>query len=163
MSGSRRPKRKRKRGPRFSDVAPQRHELTAKQEQFCALIVSGESQRVAYVKAFDPKTATKKTIDEMASRMRKHPAVLARIAEMRKPVVEEAQLSHARHLADLRKLRNMAAKAGQFGPAVTAEKARGESSGLYEKKVNLKGKMTLEQLVAGVGAEDLDGDEEDDA
>ena len=52
------------------------------------------------------------------------------------------------HLEDLQRLRNMAVKEKQYGPAVTAEIARGKASGVHVERIeaNLSGNITI-QLV----------------
>ncbi len=61
--------------------------LTSKREKFSQLIVAGENQGDAYRAAgFSPRMSDK-TVVEAASRLMKDGKVLARIAELRQPVV----------------------------------------------------------------------------
>ena len=46
-----------------------------------------------------------------------------------------AQITLQSHLDDLKGLRNMATKASQYSPAISAEVARGKASGLYIEKI----------------------------
>ena len=62
--------------------------------------------------------------------------VTARVAELREPVVKEAQMTLKSHLEDLQKLRNMAVKAEQYSAAITAEIARGKAAGIYVDKID---------------------------
>ena len=67
--------------------------LTIKQEAFCYEMVRGTNPSAsdAYRVAYNPKTATKKTINEMAAVLMKNPKIAARIEELRAPVVEKLQ------------------------------------------------------------------------
>jgi hypothetical protein len=66
-----------------------------------------------------------------ASRLFKRPAMQAYLAELRRPLVEQAQEDFEAHLRDLKALRDAAREAGQFGPSVTAEVNRGKAKGFY--------------------------------
>jgi len=125
------------------------HELTASQERFCQLIVAGEGQQAAYERAY---ASTGRTAAEGAARLRKDRRIEARIAELRKPVVEEAQLTLKEHLRELKRLRELALERDQVGVAVTAENYRGKASGLYTERVRAEIGLTLEQLVSGDAA-----------
>jgi hypothetical protein len=65
--------------------------------------------------------------------------VAARVDELRKPVVEAAQITLASHLARLRALSEAAEGSAQYSAAITAEIARGKASGLYIEKTELTG------------------------
>ena len=69
-----------------------------------------------------------------ASRLAADGNVMARLAELRAPVIEAAGMSLEGHVRDLLGLRNMAAKAGQYGAAVTAEVHRGKATGYYVER-----------------------------
>jgi phage terminase small subunit len=56
--------------------------LTAKQMKFVEEVSEGGSQSNAYRKAYDTSQMAPKTIWEEASRLRRHPKVAARIAEL---------------------------------------------------------------------------------
>lgn len=71
---------------------------------------------------------------QVASRLLTNVDIQARIADLRAPVVEAAQLTLANHLKALEELRDAAQAAKQFGPAVQAEASRGKASGLYTEK-----------------------------
>jgi phage terminase small subunit len=75
--------------------------LTAKQEAFCLRIVAGDSASDAYRSAYTPKKATAKTINEAASRLARSSKVVARIAELREPIIEKVQADVAYVLDNL--------------------------------------------------------------
>ena len=105
--------------------------LTPKREAFAQAVASGKSQSDAYRIAYRAREGTKpETINQAASRLMANSNIAARVAELRAPVVEKARMTLEGHLEDLMRLRNMAAKGGQFGAAITAEIARGRASGV---------------------------------
>lgn len=105
--------------------------LTPKREAFAQAVASGKSQSDAYRIAYRTRDGSKpETINQAASRLMAISNVSARVAELRAPVVEKARMTLEGHLEDLMRLRNMAAKGGQFGAAITAEIARGRASGV---------------------------------
>lgn len=66
--------------------------------------------------------------------------VSARVAELRKPVADAAQVTLAGHLTRLSELRDAAEKEGKYSAAVTAEIARGKAAGLYVERTEVTGK-----------------------
>lgn len=112
--------------------------LTPKQEAFCTYYLQSGNATDAYRKAGYGPNMAEKTISEAASRLLKNSKVVARIEALRVPVAEKAQLTLETHLADLQRLRNMAAKKDQFSAAISAEIARGKAAGLYSDKSQQK-------------------------
>ena len=105
--------------------------LTPKQEAFAQAVASGMNQADAYRAAYNVREGTKdSTVIEKGSRLMADGNIRARVEELRAPVVEKVRMTLEGHLNDLLRLRNMAAKAGQFGSAVTAEIARGKAAGV---------------------------------
>lgn len=84
--------------------------LTPKREKFAQGVASGLSQADAYRAAFNVGNSTAKTIQESASRLVADSKVAARVAELRAPIAERAQITLESHLEDLKRLRNMAAR-----------------------------------------------------
>jgi hypothetical protein len=76
-------------------------QLTPKQEEFCKAIVKGQKFSDAYRVAFEPKTMTKKTINEKASRLARMGKIGARIGELRAPAVKVLQIDLARRMQEL--------------------------------------------------------------
>jgi phage terminase small subunit len=120
--------------------------LTQKQEAFCIEVASGVHQNQAYKTVYSTQSNTDKTIGEKASRFMADPKIKARIAELRKPVIEKMQITLESHLAELARLRSVAEEKGQINAAITAETNRGKASGLYVDKVeaNVNGNLTVE-------------------
>lgn len=111
--------------------------LTAKQESFCLAYVETGKASDAYRRVYSVKNMKAETIHENACRVLKNGKVSARIAEIRKPAAERAGVMLEQHLNDLKRLRDLAEAAEKYGPAVTAEMARGKASGLYVDKIDL--------------------------
>ena len=84
--------------------------MTPKQERFCQEIVKGKSQADAYRVAYKPRTKSKKTIHEAASRIMADGKVAARVQELRAPVIEAVQWSLADRMKEL-------SYAGRLDPA----------------------------------------------
>lgn len=93
--------------------APAKVSVTPKQELFCLAMLAGQSQSDAYRLAYKPSQRLKpKDIHERSSRLAKNSKVIARLAEMRAPVIQKAQLSrekwleHIAHIieSDVRKM-----------------------------------------------------------
>ena len=128
--------------------------LNARQELFSQSLLVGKSADQAYADAgYKPSRPH-------ASRLATNGNVLARLAELRKPVTKAAQVTLEGHLRDLKIVRNMATTAGQFGAAITAEVNRGKAAGLYVERRVIGMKrlvdMTdeeLEYVLGDLGAE----------
>ena len=115
-------------------------DLTPKQEAFAQAVASGMSQSDAYRTAYKVRERTKpETVNQQASRIMADRKVAARVDDLRKPVVEAAQITLASHLARLRALSEAAEGSAQYSAAITAEIARGKASGLYVEKTELTG------------------------
>lgn len=110
--------------------------LTIKQENFCLAYIETGNASEAYRKAGYSKGMSDKTVNEAASRLLKDSKVIARLEELRNPVVEAAQITLESHLSDLKELRDKAAGEGKYGPAIQAEIARGKASGLHVERIS---------------------------
>ena len=62
--------------------------------------------------------------------------VSSRVEEIRKPIVEKAQLTLEQRLKDLLRLREKAVKDSKWSAAVVAEMGCGKAAGLYVNKVD---------------------------
>jgi phage terminase small subunit len=92
------------------------------------------SQADAYRDAYNVKTKNKKSVWELSSQLADNIKVSSRIAELRKPVAEKAQITLESHLDDLLRLRNLAVKEHQISAAINAEIARGKAAGIHIEK-----------------------------
>lgn len=117
--------------------APAQSILTAKQEAFALCYVETGNATEAYRRCYDVKTTNEATINRKAKEVLDNGKVAARIAELRKPAAEAAQITLIQHLEDLKRLRDRAEKEGKFGPAIHAEVSRGKASGLYTEHIEL--------------------------
>ncbi len=77
--------------------------MTPKQEKFCQAIIQGHNQSEAHCLAYGVKKATPKTINERASRLMANSKVVARVAELRAPVVKAVQHDQARWLEEVQR------------------------------------------------------------
>lgn len=130
--------------------------LTAKQEAFAQAVITGMSQSDAYRAAYKVRPGTKlESINVAASKLMSDAKVTQRVAELRKPVVEAAQITLASHLARLQCLSEAAEAGNQYSAAIAAEVSRGKASGLYVEKLEHTGKdggaiatkMTVEYIL----------------
>jgi hypothetical protein len=109
--------------------------LTPQREKFAYAIVAGMTQADAYRHAY-PKSrkVSPRNLYAEASRLAANPKVFARIAQLREPAVESAQLTLSGHLAELDRLKRKAEKCDQHSAAIRAEELRGKATGLYVEK-----------------------------
>jgi phage terminase small subunit len=130
------------------------NKLTAKQEKFCQCIVSGMTQADAYREAYGQKRLSQKVLWIRASEVAANSKVLVRIAELRKPVAEKAQITLASHLEDLARLRNLAVQKDQIAAAITAEIARGKAAGVHVEKSQISVDNIKPFVIVRYGADD---------
>lgn len=109
--------------------------LSPQQEKFARAAASGMSRSDAYRAAYKVRKQTRpKSVNQSASRAKANVNVTSRIAELRRPIVEAAQMTLASHLNDLLNLREKAVAENQLSAAITAEVSRGKAAGLYIKR-----------------------------
>lgn len=118
-------------------------DLTPKQEAFCLEYMRTSNASEAYRKAYSTSNMKDATINREAHELLLNRKVTARLAEMRAPALEAAQITLAQHLKDLKELRDKAASAEKYGPAIAAEVNRGKASGLYVEKIEHTGNVTV--------------------
>jgi uncharacterized membrane protein YkoI len=111
--------------------------LTIKQENFCLAYLDEDDASDAYRKSYDTSKMNEASINREAKRLMDNPKIATRLAELRKPAIEAAQITLTDHLNDLKRLRDLAERDGKYSAAVAAEAARGKASGLYTDKVDL--------------------------
>lgn len=122
--------------------------LTAKQEAFCIAYIETGNASEAYRRSYNAGKMKPETINRNAKALLDNNKIATRLQELRAPAVEKAQITLEQHLADLQRLRDLAEASEKYGPAVTAEMARGKAAGLYVDKVEHSGKVSLESLIA---------------
>jgi hypothetical protein len=109
--------------------------LTDKQFAFVLAIMEGKSQADAYRAAYGCKGWLENSIWCEASKLSNNPKVVQWKAALNQAQFDRATCTRENHLRKLADLRDGAVKKEQFGPAVSAEKARGEVAGHYIKRV----------------------------
>lgn len=109
--------------------------LTAKQEAFCQNVVAGKKMVDAYIEAYDCRNVARQSVNVRASGLLRNKKVVDRIAELRAPAVAVAALTAESHMAELKRLRDLALDAGKHSEAIRAEELRGKVAGLYITKV----------------------------
>ncbi len=109
--------------------------LTIKQENFCLAFIETGNASESYRRAYDAEKMSAKVINNRASELLANGGVAVRIAELRKPAVDAAQVSLETHLNDLKRLRDDAWASEKYGPAIQAEISRGKASGHYIERV----------------------------
>ncbi len=105
--------------------------LTAKQEAFCQKYVETGNASEAYRQTYDAGGMKPTSVNRKAKELLDNGKIAARLAELREPAAKKARVTLEGHLEDLRKLRDLAKKKGQFSAAITAEVARGKASGVH--------------------------------
>ncbi len=108
--------------------------LTPKQENFCLAYLETGNASEAYRRAYEAGRMQADTIAKRAHELLGDGKITGRLDELRQPAVEAAQVTLEDHLRQLELLRDKALAAEQFGPAITAETARGKAAGLYVER-----------------------------
>lgn len=142
--------------------------LTPKQQAFVHAIADGMSQAAAYRKAYDTKRTTQPSIYVDASKIASKPSVRLWLDWVRAEQASQAACTLGSHLHSLAEIRDEARAVEQYGPAVAAEKTRGQAAGLHNhtKRVISADISTLYAAVTGAqgaqaGVEIEDDDAED--
>ena len=118
--------------------------LTEKQKKFAELVVYNEGRKTGRDCALEAGYAEKSAMVE-ASRLqnpKKFPLVAMYIGELRQEIQKKYAVDYQRHISELAKLRDDAAKKGAWSAAINAEHMRGKAGGLYiEQKIIRTGKL----------------------
>jgi len=122
--------------------------LTEKQERFCAAYLETGNATEAYRRAYGAEKMAPATVHRKAKVLIDNVKIRLRLAELRAPVVMAAQITLEQHLLDLKRLRDVAEKAADYGAAIRAEIARGKAAGLYVEKIDLNLTGTLAERLA---------------
>lgn len=131
---------------------PQEKRLTEQQQKFAELLVYNEGRMSAGECAFAAgyKTRPRQAASELRN-PNKSPLVVKYIGELRAEVQEKYGITFEKHLSELAKLRNDAAKKGAWAAAINAEVARGKAGGLYVDQ-----KMILTKNLDNMSEEELE-------
>jgi len=130
----------------------QQKTLTDQQRKFAELLVYNEGSmspaEAAYAAGY--KTRARQAASEMRN-PKYFPLVVQYIGELRAEVQEKYGITFEKHLTELAKLRNDAAKKGAWAAAINAEVARGKAGGLYVDQ-----KMILTKNLDSMSEEELE-------
>jgi hypothetical protein len=107
--------------------------LTVQQEQLCQNIVSGrfKTGTDAWRDAYPNSKGAKKTQNESATRELRKPVIVARIAELRAPVIKKTQYDLEWCLAGQEQAKDLAEETGNAGAMTGAVREIGKLGGLY--------------------------------
>lgn len=109
----------------------QARNLTTRQEQFCIAYIETGSGAEAYRTAYSAGNMKPATIHRRAFDLLENGKIQARLAELRQPAIERAEMTLEGHLAELAILRDQAKERGMLSAAVAAEVNRGKAAGFY--------------------------------
>ena len=124
--------------------------LKQKQEDFCNTYIELGNATEAYRRVYNTDRMKNDTIQRESCELMKHPKIIARLAELRAPAVEKAQVTLEKHLATLAQLRDKAEALGQMSAAISAEVSIGKASGFYVEKHQVSAGVTPAQILAEV-------------
>jgi phage terminase small subunit len=113
--------------------------LTIKQENFCLTYVETGNASEAYRKAGYSPGMSDATVNEAASRLLKHSKVIARLEELRKPIIERHKITVDDLIAELdeNRLAALQAETVQSSAATAATMAKAKLLGYMTDKVDL--------------------------
>lgn len=111
--------------------------LTLKQENFVLAYLETGNASEAYRRSYDAAGSSEPVINVNAKKLLDSNKIALRIAELRKPVIEQVQITLKSHLEKLAELRDKADADEKWQPAIQAEVARGKASGLYVEKIEV--------------------------
>jgi hypothetical protein len=124
--------------------------LTSKQEAFAIAVASGKTQADAYRDAYNVKPTTKpESTQNKAYQLMQKVEVRARVAELKKPIIEASGITLESHLNRLAHLGQKAEEAESYTAAISAEVARGKVAQLYTERVELTGNFNVDIKVHG--------------
>ena len=86
------------------------------------------------------------TVHKRASELLAKGEIAGRIEALKAQAAAEAQVTLVNHLNVMNRLRDNAASAGQFGPAIKAEECRAKACGIYKEKLDVKVRANLSPL-----------------
>lgn len=122
--------------------------LTPKQENFVIAYLETGNASEAYRRAYNASGSSDPVINVNANKLLNNTKIAIRIAELRKPVIEQVQITLKNHLDKLAELRDKADASEKWQAAIVAEVARGKASGLYVEKQEIKHEGFVEVNIA---------------
>ena len=120
--------------------------LTEMQKRFAEFIVFGgpdgpvSKTEAAILAGYSPKRAPQEGSE--LTNPRQSPLVVAYVGKLHEERLQKHEVTYARHVAELDRIKNAALKKGSFSSAVNAEVSRGKAAGLYiDRKIIKTGKL----------------------
>ena len=130
--------------------------LTEMQKRFAEFIVFGgpegpvSQSEAAVLAGYSPKRARQEGSELLNPRL--SPLVVAYVGKLKEERLQKHEVTYAKHVAELDRIKTAALKKGSFSSAVNAEVSRGKAAGLYiDRKIIKTGKleeMSEEELLA---------------
>lgn len=114
--------------------------LTPKQEAFCIAYMESGNASDAYRQAYDAGNMNSASINRSAKDVIDNPKIAARLAELRAPIIEKAQITVEDLLRELEEARKLAIDTEAPGPAVSATMGKAKLLGMDKQVVELSGK-----------------------
>ena len=118
--------------------------ITPKQVRFCQEIVKGATYSDAYRAAYNAEKMKQETVNREAFALFNNPKVATRIEELRKPVVEEAQLSAKMVLDAIMRLAVKTEAAERYSEALKAQELLGKHLAMFTDKTKVEGAIGVE-------------------
>ena len=130
--------------------------LTELQKRFAEFIVFGgpegpvSQSEAAVLAGYSSKRARQEGSELLNPRL--SPLVVAYVGKLKEERLQKHEVTYAKHVAELDRIKTAALKKGSFSSAVNAEVSRGKAAGLYiDRKIIKTGKleeMSEEELLA---------------
>lgn len=122
--------------------------LTAKQEAFCLAYIETNNASEAYRRAYDSGKMKPESVNESASRLLADVKITARVAELRKPIMQRHNVTVDSLVLELEEARQAAlsAETPQSSAAVAATMGKAKLCGLDKQVIDLMssdGSMSL--------------------
>lgn len=124
--------------------------LTPKQENFCLHYLELGNASEAYRNAGYSKGMSDKTVNEASARLLKNSKVIARLNELRKPIVEKTMITVEDLVKELEKARKAAlsAETVQASAAISATMGKAKLLGFGSEKIDVSFESSIaERLI----------------
>ena len=120
--------------------------LTEMQKRFAEFMVFGgpdgpvSQGEAAALAGYSPKRSRQEGSELMNPRL--SPLVVAYVGKLQEERLQKHQVTYAKHISELDRIKQAALKKGSFSSAVNAEANRGKAAGLYiDRKIIKTGKL----------------------
>tara|TARA_Y100001937_G_C7041800_1_gene294933 strand:+ start:336 stop:899 length:564 start_codon:yes stop_codon:yes gene_type:complete len=126
--------------------------LTDRQKKFCEFIVFGDPKdgtplsgaEAAYRAGY--RTRPRQAASELQNK-KIYPLAVKYRDELKEDLIQKWGINYGKHIEDLGRLRDRSSKLTQMSAAITAEKNRGQASGLYvERKQIITTKVDFDSM-----------------